>query len=86
MVRNLAQCAYAIAVGFEGAARLAPSKRAEAMREALVTLREMRSVVVMVGKVHGLILLFTPEGDDANLCENCGKTADAHLGADCKCP
>lgn len=87
MLGQLSQAASQIAAGFDRAADLgSPVERREAMHEALNVLREMRHAVLVVGAQEGEVWTFNPDGDDVNICENCGKTLDAHIGDNCKCP
>lgn len=86
LMANLAQASRNMADALERAAALPPAERGEPLRLVLVILREMRGAVMAIGRDDGMILLFTPDPNDANVCEICGKTWIAHDGEESKCP
>jgi len=84
---QLAAASQQMAAGFERAAELTDqSERHEAYNQALAVLGEMRHAVMVVATGDGVDFTFHPNGDDVNVCENCCKTSEAHMGEDCKCP
>jgi hypothetical protein len=76
-----------LAVGFTRLAQLTDqTEQAGGLEEAAVALREMFLAVNETLTALGKPPTFNPDAGDANRCERCGYTLDAHLGADCRCP
>lgn len=86
LLRDLALASRDLALGFERAAELPEHEMPDAIRDVMAVIREIRGVALTACKQTGLIMVFMPDGDDAQLCDLCGKTLDAHLGEQGKCP